>query len=249
VDGLDPADTKGGEAGKVLCRYCGRRCIGTVPLFSELPHDEILALERLVVHRRYRRGDDVVREGDPLGALYFIYDGQAKLYHLDEGGSEQVLRVLGPGEFFGELSVLREKTSPYTATMLAPGLVCAVPRDRLEQHLLTHARTTYSLLVGLVERLARTEGILLDLAGYDSRQRAAALLLTLAENQGRVTPGGREVTLSVSRATLAAMMGMTPETLSRRLSEFRDRGWLQTEGYRKLRLTNEKALRGLLAER
>lgn len=241
--GLDGA---GAGPAEILCQHCGRHCVGTVPLFARLPRGEILALERLVLHRNYRRGDDVVREGDRLGALHIVHAGQVKLYHLDPDGNEHVLQVLGRGEFFGELSFLKAETSRYTATMATDGLICSVPRDRLELHLLTHSQTTYSLLTALVERLARTEDIIRNLSRYDSRQKAAALLLMLADTQGKATPGGIEIHLAVSRAELATMMAMTPETFSRRLSEFREAGWVEAEGYRYLRLVDPDALRQVL---
>lgn len=237
-----------GEPAEVLCRKCGRHCVGAVPLFADLPADEIPDLENLVVHRHYRKGDDVVREGDQLGALYIIHAGQVKLFRVGEDGTEQVLGVLGRGDFFGELSFLRQQVSRYTATMATAGLICSIPRDRLERHLLTHSETTYRLLLALVKRLARTEDIVRNLARYDSSQKAAALLLSLAETQGRVTPEGKEIALAVSRAELASTMAMTPETFSRRLSEFRDRGWIDSRGYRHIRLLDEEALRGLLEE-
>lgn len=220
----------------------------TISIFSVLPDDDLTALENLVVHRRYHKGDDIVREGDPASALHIIHGGEVKVYRLRPDGGEQVLRVLGEGDFFGELALLSGARSPSTATVVSPSLVCAVHQRDLRTFLLEHPRAMYAILTALVGRLAQAEDIVENIASFDSRQKAAALLLTLAQRQGRQTKQGTEIKLSLNRADLASMVGLTQETLSRRMSEFREQGWIQTKGYRCLYLTDEAALARLLEE-
>lgn len=231
-----------------LCERCGRLCVGSVPIFSRLTTPDLLALQRLVTNRHYRKGDDIIREGDPVAALHIIHAGQVKLYRLDRDGTGHVQRVLGDGDFFGELSLLAERRSPFTATMVSPGLVCSIQREDLRRHLLRCPEVAYAILTALVARVAETEDMVANLARYDSRQKAAALLLTLARRQGKTTPRGTEIELSVNRAELASTMAMTQETLSRRLAEFENLGWVRPKGYRRLYLTDESALRRLIEE-
>ncbi len=217
-------------------------------MFAALPDADLEALEGLVAHRRYHKGDDIVREGDPADALHIIHGGEVKLYRLRPDGGEQVLRILGEGDFFGELALLSGARAPSTATVVSPSLVCAVHQRDLRRFLLEHPRTMYVILTILVGRLAQAEDIVENIASFNSRQKAAALLLTLAQRQGRQTRQGTEIKLSLNRADLASMVGLTQETLSRRISEFKEQGWVQTKGYRHLYLTDEVALARLLDE-
>ena len=78
----------------------------------------------------------------------------------------------------------------------------------------------------------------------DARSRLAGLLLDLGRRHGKPTAAGMTCPLSLSRAELGAMIGLTPETTMRLLSEFRGEGIVLTDG-RTLTLTQPDRLEGL----
>ncbi len=57
----------------------------------------------------------------------------------------------------------------------------------------------------------------------------AGLLLELGRRYGQPTPEGIALSLSVNRGELAAMIGLTPETAMRLLSQFRDEGIVRAD--------------------
>ena len=65
--------------------------------------------------REYPRGSVVFREGDPGGPMYVVQSGQVRISRR-AGGAETVLTTLGPGAFFGEMSILSGRPRSATAT-------------------------------------------------------------------------------------------------------------------------------------
>ena len=87
-----------------------------VPLFSGVPREELVSLLTAVDPVRVEAGRVAVREGEPGDSLYLVVSGTLAVT-TNEGGSPVEVGRLGPGDFFGEVSLLTEV--PRTATVTA----------------------------------------------------------------------------------------------------------------------------------
>jgi MFS family permease len=86
--------------------------LASVPLFEPLPPTSLEKLARAAAAETVRAGTAVVTEGEPGDAFYVVVDGS-----LEVGADGVPLRALGPGDFFGEIALLRDV--PRTATVIA----------------------------------------------------------------------------------------------------------------------------------
>ncbi len=227
------------------CDLCKRGCVGSLPLFRGLPLTDIQDIQRLIAHRSFTKGETVVREGEQLTGIYIVESGQAKAYAQSKTGGEQVLRLLQVGDFYGELSLISVMEAPSTVQALTDLRLCTISSEALKSYLLSHPTAALSILGALSARLRRAEQLSEQLGLLDSRQRVAALLLNLNERQGRSTDHGSSIHLHLNRNELASMIGLRQETLSRCLTEFRQAGWIETEGHKLLYILNEPALQEL----
>ncbi len=90
------------------CKHCCDShisCLEHVPIFAGLSQDEKLEIAEIASSRSYEKGEMIYRAGDKGGRLFVLYTGSAKLFRLTSDGKEQVLRLVNPGEFIGELSL------------------------------------------------------------------------------------------------------------------------------------------------
>lgn len=89
--------------GKVVDEQLPRRqeALARSPLFSGLPKRHLKALARFSRVAEYPEGSAIVTEGSHGSAMYVLLDGRAKVVR---GG--RTMTKLGPGDFFGELSLL-----------------------------------------------------------------------------------------------------------------------------------------------
>ena len=87
-----------------------------VEIFRSLGEEERDALSERMEVRRYRGGDAVFREGDPSDGLYVVHTGEVCVV-TEVGGERRLLARLGPGECFGEMSLLTGE--PRSTSILA----------------------------------------------------------------------------------------------------------------------------------
>src|SRR5512139_3772455 len=80
--------------------------IRRVPLFSELPPDELNKLARISVVRKYPRNTTIFHEGDYAEALYVLKHGRVKIQITDLHGKEVIVNILQTGESFGEMALI-----------------------------------------------------------------------------------------------------------------------------------------------
>ena len=104
-----------------------------VPLFSGCTKREMEAIARATKQVRHRAGHVIAREGDTGIGFFLITDGTAD---VSVGGKKRA--QLGPGDFFGEISLLDRGPRTATVTASAPitmlGITAWTFRGLVEQH-------------------------------------------------------------------------------------------------------------------
>src|SRR5262245_58039676 len=77
-----------------------------IPMFASLSEADRSALARLLVPRRHEAGEQIFQAGEPGRELFVVESGRVEVSARDESDREIQLSVLGPGTFFGEISLL-----------------------------------------------------------------------------------------------------------------------------------------------
>jgi ABC-type multidrug transport system fused ATPase/permease subunit len=98
-----------------------------VPLLAEAPDGALEELARVATHERYGAGTEVGARDHPMGRLVVVLDGELELVREDGEGTVDGAR-LGPGDFLGELALLREQRFPATLRAATPVRLLAVTR-------------------------------------------------------------------------------------------------------------------------
>jgi small-conductance mechanosensitive channel/CRP-like cAMP-binding protein len=153
------------EAEKPASRIDMERALRAVAIFAPLGEEEQRRLAASVTTRHFGPGEPVIRQGDPGEALYVILSGAASIVVRSPEGSERTVATVGPGDFFGEMSLLTG--DPRTATVRAEsGMVLGeVSKEALLPIL--------SANPGVAERIA--EIVTLRKQGLDKAHAEAAL--------------------------------------------------------------------------
>ncbi|MDO5618139.1 Crp/Fnr family transcriptional regulator [Kocuria sp.] len=212
-------------------------CVSKVPLFRDLPIQERRSIASRITARVVSRGEVVQAQG-AMPALQIVHAGQVKQVRLAADGSERLLRILGPGEFMGEHSVLTGTPAPRMAAALTEAQVCTLSRLDVQQWLDQRPQMAVNMLQAVTRRLEETEAQLASLADRTVAQRLGDYLITTSN--GVVD---QPFELPISKKDLASLIGTTPETLSRRLRSLSDQGALSLGSGRWITIRNK----GLLA--
>jgi NTE family protein len=135
------------------------------PLFRGIPPESITAIVQLFERHHFPPDTIVVREGDPGDALFIVESGLVEVFLQSATGETTVLTRLGPGEAFGEMSVLTGERRSAGIRTIAPTAVRVVPRDRFLQAAAETPLLLFNLSRVLVGRLSRANQQAADLQG------------------------------------------------------------------------------------
>src|SRR5258705_1521556 len=75
-------------------------------IFARLDDQEIVDLAAQLDSKKYLKGQRLFSVGDPGGSMFLIASGQVEIYIVDDDGDKIVLSVTGPGDMFGEMSLI-----------------------------------------------------------------------------------------------------------------------------------------------
>lgn len=212
-----------------------KNCITSVPIFANLTHDEMMEIAMITMSREYQKGENIYLAGKKHERLYVIHRGRVKITKISEAGKEQIIRVLGPGDFMGELSLFISSPLNSNAEALEPTTVCIIEGDKLSHIINKSPAIAIKIIEELSIRLQGAENLIESLGLHDVEQRVADALLKMANDKG-------EVILSMSKRDLASHIAMSQETLSRKLSYFQEMGWIEQMGHRKISILDEEKL-------
>jgi CRP-like cAMP-binding protein len=200
-----------------------RSILAGIPYFESLDPDALHTLERAAVGRVYGPGQIVFLEGEPSAGLYIVEEGWLKAVKISPGGREQVLRFVGPGEIFSEISVLLETPNAATMIALERAKVWIVQREVVLQLLDEYPRLARLLAQSLAERMLYIIQLVEDLSLRTVEARLARLLLEGARGD---TVRRRRWT---TQAEMAARMGTVPDVLNRALRALVEEGLIQVD--------------------
>lgn len=216
-------------------------CFRKAPLFAGLPEDDQCRIHQLVRQRQYSAGELIIQEGETGEGLYIVRRGTVKLYKASPMGKEQVVAFLRYGDLFGERTLLLDEPLGVSAEAVEPSVVCLIPKAEFTALLGTNPGLSLALARYLTSRVESAVGLIGHLGLQDARERLLTYLDSLAAGAGRRTAAGTEIDLPASRAEIGKLLGMTPETLSRRLGELEDEGLVVAKGRRTLVLKRPTA--------
>jgi len=194
-----------------------------VPLFAGFSRNNLDALAAFVRSLRYPRGSIIFHRGDPGTSLYLIETGEVKLSITEDGGKSVTLGLLGPGAFFGEISLLDGGPRSADATARVCCRLGILGRDQLLSFLAAHPPATTSLLAILSRRLRRTTDQVHDAFFLNIPARLAKVLLQFSEAQSQGPDGVLRVP-KLTQEELAEMVGGTRESVNKCLKEYARQG-------------------------
>ncbi len=184
-------------------------------LFGELTSDDLEAIASCAVTRTYPKHAVVVTEGDDSRCFYLIREGRVKIYVSDEQGREAILNTQGPGEYFGELSLIDEAPRSASIMTLEPTKLQSVSYADFQRCLETNPALAMKLVRGMARRVRDLTELVKNLALNDVYGRISRTLAKLAsERDGQLI-----IERPITHQELANMVGASREMVSRIMRE------------------------------
>jgi CRP/FNR family transcriptional regulator, cyclic AMP receptor protein len=196
------------------------------PIFRDLQPEALDQLCRYAKHTVLKRGATLFAKDDPGNSLYAVISGTVKISISSPDGRNAILNLIGPGEVFGEMSVLDGQ--PRSADAIANTNCEIFVIDRRD--FLPFVRSQPMLAMKFIELLCTRlrwtseqveQVILQDLPG-----RLASALLGLTEKR---KPDPESHTIIITQQEVSEMVGMTRESVNKQLRAWAARKWVRLE--------------------
>lgn len=172
--------------------------------YSTMTHDELDALESILVPMKFAKGEMILKEGEICRHIYFIEHGLIRQFYYKNG--KEVTEHLGEDHtiFMCIESLFKEEPTRLQVEALEPTLVYAMPKQDLEVVALHHVNIQMMYRKILEESLIISQ-IHADLVRFESAQSRYKKMCKL----------NPQVVLRAPLVYIANYLQMTPETLSR----------------------------------
>jgi CRP-like cAMP-binding protein len=226
------------------CAVCKWRSTGLICGLNTRARDR---LEQDRTTHVFRRGQPIFYAGAPAQALFVVRSGRVKVFRTWRGGEEQVLRLLGPGEILGYRPLLASEPYVASAEAVEDSRLCILPAATVREVLRGEPDLAIELLAKLARELRASEDLMMNLLHRPVRQRTAHLLLSLLEDNRDAAEPAVIQSQHLRRQDMARMIGTTPETFSRMLRGFAQRG-IVTLTRDRIRIRDHALLRKVAGE-
>jgi CRP-like cAMP-binding protein len=203
------------------CRLCAVR---NSVLFAGLREGDFDLIHKPIEFVQLDPHDYLYHAGAKADSIYTIREGLIKLVQYLPDGTQRIVRLLRNSDVTGLESLLGQ---PYQheAIALQPAQLCRIPIDVVHRIAQENPTVHRELLERWQRALNEADAWLTQLSTGTARSRVARLLRRLVEIS---EPDGQ--CRLVSREDMGAMLGITPETASRTIADFKRQGILREIG-------------------
>jgi len=195
--------------------------LSRVPFFAVLPPPELDRVASALRIKRFARGAVIVSQGDDTDTMYVIVSGRTKVCISDDEGKEVIVSLLGPGDFFGEMSLVDDHPRSASIEALEASELVVIGKEEFKASLARNFDMCLEFMRGLVARLRSADKKIETLALMDVYGRVARALLDMSEPG----PDGRHVIhRRVTKQDIARMIGASREMVSRVMKDLVEMG-------------------------
>jgi CRP-like cAMP-binding protein len=206
----------------------GRRLDGSVirhlDFFNDLDKAALDDIAGTARPERIPRGEVLFQQGEPPRAIFMVLSGRFKATQVTPDGRQVVVRLAGPGDLIGHVSVFAEKPYPATPTAVTDS-IALVWSPRLFIELMgRHPPLSLAVVRNMGKFIEEAHTRLRESSTERVERRIAHAVLRLVRQAGHRVEGGVEITFPITRQDIALMTGATLHTVSRVLSAWEQQG-------------------------
>jgi len=229
----------------MTCQTClnshpkGTTCMRRVPLFAVLSSEEMGEIQRIIVQREYKKGEFIIHPLKVMQCLFIINKGKVKVIRPNSDGKEQILYVLTVGDFFGEQALFGQMSKDIIVEALEDSGICTISKAQFQALLQQMPQIALKMIEVMSNRLTKMEELVESLGINSVDKRVFDLIEEYSLKFGRKTEQGILIQLPLSREEMANHLGITRETISRKLAKYQDEGKIKLIGHKQILLINK----------
>ena len=200
--------------------------------------DDLRAIFQQQELQYFKKRETIYEKDKHSNFFYLLKRGVVKVHRIDNQGKELITELYKEDDFFGNHANDPQSSYEDYATAMEDTQLFAISRDEFHKILSENPKISMQLVEVLSNNLSELKQQLMDMAYGSVRKKTANTIMLFAERIERHPLKS----IRISRADLAGVAGMAPESLIRTLSEFKKEGLIEIEG-RNIKLLDSEALK------
>lgn len=216
-----------------------------VPIFAGLDQRALSELANKLTRRVFAEGMTIFHRGSPGDSLYIVRSGGVRIFLFSNSGQQMYLNTIGPGECFGEISLIDGQARSAGAIAAEKTETLILRRQDFLYHIEKHPQTATQIMGLLCARLRQSTDTAQRMVFLDARSRIIFKLLEMVDQNTMQNSDGMLTDLYISQTELATWVGIRREGVNRILSDMRRQGLVHIDK-QIITIADEAALRAQL---
>ncbi len=205
--------------------------IKQIPLFSNLSFSYIDKLQKISTVKSFNKDEILFYEGDSPIYMHILLEGSLRLYKTNSKGNQIFLHQFKPVCLVAELANFEGISYPATAQFLTKGEVLKIDYKKLENDFFKNPEISLQIIRSLTNKLKIMSDVVTNEVILTSEAKIAKFIIENSELFGKL-----------KNTQIASILNLTPETLSRTLTKFKNMGIILESDRHKIVVINEKEL-------
>lgn len=203
-----------------------------IPLLADLTDEEIVRVKQDLRFRQYSKRDIVLHKGGHGDGLMFLLSGQAQVIDVTEDGRAIGLRMLAPGDFFGEIALINNSTRSASVVAMSNVLVAFLPAATA-MHLFSHSPSVANQMLRHLAQKIQRDSEFRSLLSINNTAKRIYTYLALMQKNKQPEPGAPFVVENLpTHQDIANMINTSRETVTRALAALAQQGIVQKDANR-----------------
>jgi CRP-like cAMP-binding protein len=195
------------------------------PAFQKLTDEQMFKVDEHRVEISFKKGEMLSKQGTLLSHVIYIRKGFAKIY-VENDGEAVILGIAQPGTFVGIQALYGEAAFPFSVEAMTDTEVCMKDINVFRELVLENVGFSREIIEVLNANLMQAYSRMFSLTTKQLSGRFSELLFYMRN----VLYASNPFTLTISKREMAELVSTTPESISRLLSEFKEKGIIKAKG-------------------
>ncbi|WP_457560466.1 Crp/Fnr family transcriptional regulator [Caminibacter sp.] len=190
--------------------------IRNVFLFKNLNDKEIKEIENFSIIKNLKKDEIVFYEGETPSYLHVILKGVARVYKVDKSGNELIIHKFRPGSLIAEKANIQNIPFPANCAMDTDGVILKIEFEKFKEFM-KKGDVCFNIMSSLLKKMDYLDNLIHTNLILDTKTKIAKFIY---ENP--------ELFEELKQHNIASLLNIKPETLSRKLKEFKKLGIVES---------------------
>ena len=187
-------------------------------LFKNLNEEDIKEIKKFTIVKKLKKNEIVFYEKEEPSYLHLLIEGSARVYKIDNKGNELIIHKFQPVSLIAELANFENIPYPANCAMESDGIILKIEFEKFKKFM-QKGGVCIEILSSLLRKMKYLDGIIQDNLIFDTETKIAKFIYD-----------NPEAFEDLKQHSIAALLHIKPETLSRKLKKFKELGIIKNEG-------------------